>query len=568
MLSVTALLVNEGAFVFADDKGDELKKIEKEIGKTQSKIEELSKKISSIKVVIGNLSGSLNEILFTIKEVETSLTDLDNSISNVTADLNKKSAILAEYVILRDRILRSFYKKGANSYLVAIVNSKAELSNGISISSYLKRYIDDSTSLIQDINQEIVVNKKNKETLGNIKTEVENERAKLLVIKKDTEAKIAKEQAELNINSISLLDLNSKLGSLLEKQKQILAEKEGNFYASLGEGVQTDDPKASPNYNPGFSPAFGAFSYGAFSHYKGMSQYGAKGRAESGKDYKEILEFYYNTGVEKKDSAKGDLCVEGYGNISFSRYLYGLAEMPSSWHKEALKAQAVAGRSYALRYKNSGKCICTNEKCQVFNKGKSDNPPNAWKKAVDETAGEVLKGDVVAYYSSTTGGYIDNVGWDTKGDWPGGAYEVKGRSPWFLKGWYTKSYSINSDKCGRSHPWLTQKEMADILNAWLVFTKGSSDDRDNITPVTTNCWGGNPYSIDKMAEKAEALGGKFTSISSVRVEYSNNGQTSKVKFKTNRGDVNINASEFKTVYNLRAPGYISIKSRLYEIKRK
>ncbi len=34
--------------------------------------------------------------------------------------------------------------------------------------------------------------------------------------------------------------------------------------------------------------------------------------------------------------------------IDLEQYLYGLAEMPSSWHIEALKAQAIAGRTYAL----------------------------------------------------------------------------------------------------------------------------------------------------------------------------------------------------------------------------
>ena len=34
--------------------------------------------------------------------------------------------------------------------------------------------------------------------------------------------------------------------------------------------------------------------------------------------------------------------------IELEQYLYGLGEMPSSWHGEALQAQAIAGRTYAL----------------------------------------------------------------------------------------------------------------------------------------------------------------------------------------------------------------------------
>src|SRR5439155_8319643 len=34
--------------------------------------------------------------------------------------------------------------------------------------------------------------------------------------------------------------------------------------------------------------------------------------------------------------------------LPFEQYLYGLGEMPASWNIEALKAQAIAGRTYAL----------------------------------------------------------------------------------------------------------------------------------------------------------------------------------------------------------------------------
>jgi hypothetical protein len=225
----------------------------------------------------------------------------------------------------------------------------------------------------------------------------------------------------------------------------------------------------------------------------------------------------------------------------------------------------VAARTYALR---SNKPICTTQSCQVFNKSKADSINNypLWKKAVDDTENEVLNNPQNAQYSSTTGGYINNIGWDktSSGKWPGDAYEKKAGSPWFYKAWYTKSYADNSN-CGRSSPWLSSKEMADILNTWVVWRKGGSGDRDNLSPVTTSCWGGSPYSIDKMASRADDLGEKYTSVSGVDVDISNNGYTSKVKLTTNRGTVSIDGETFKTVFNLRAPGYISIKSRLFDV---
>jgi len=226
---------------------------------------------------------------------------------------------------------------------------------------------------------------------------------------------------------------------------------------------------------------------------------------------------------------------------------------------DALKAQAIAARTYA--YKRGGP-ICITQSCQVFIKSKSDNPPSRWKEAVDETKNMVLDNPKTAQYSSTTGGYINNVGWD--GNWPNDSYEKE--SPWFYKAWYTESYYVSSDKCGRSHPWLDEEEMADILNAWVVWKNGG--DTDRISPVTTSCWGGNPYSMDEMANKAEDLDKKYSDINSVSVSYSDGGYTSKIKFGTDKGTVEIDGQVFKTVYNLRAPGYIAIKTPLYNIEKK
>jgi peptidoglycan hydrolase-like amidase len=301
-----------------------------------------------------------------------------------------------------------------------------------------------------------------------------------------------------------------------------------------------------------------------------MIQYGAKGRAEKGQSYEDIIKFYYKESVKKSDDFPDEICVQDYGDMDYQEYLYGLAEMPSSWDSDALKAQAIAARSYSYRYAKADKCICTSQSCQVFSKSKSDNPPSAWKKAVDDTKGRIIGGSTDAagygWYSASSGGYVENVGWDSDGGWPGGAYEKKGGSPWFYKAWYTKSYN-NSESCGRAYPWMTDKEMADILNSMVVFEEGSGSDRDHISPVTTSCWGGDPYSLDEMADKADQYGEKYSKVSGINVDISNNGYTSKVTLSTDRGTVSVNGETFKTVFNLRAPSYIAIRSRLYDFEK-
>jgi len=60
--------------------------------------------------------------------------------------------------------------------------------------------------------------------------------------------------------------------------------------------------------------------------------------------------------------------------LSFSNYLRGLAEVPPSWPIEALEAQVIAARSYALQSLRAtqasaasrGYDICSTDQCQVY----------------------------------------------------------------------------------------------------------------------------------------------------------------------------------------------------------
>ncbi|MBI3486483.1 hypothetical protein HY025_06145 [Candidatus Daviesbacteria bacterium] len=295
-----------------------------------------------------------------------------------------------------------------------------------------------------------------------------------------------------------------------------------------------------------------------------MSQYGAKGRAEQGQNAESILSAYYpGSSLNKSYGEPGSINVSGYGSMSFEdSYLIGIYEMPASFPMEALKAQAVAARTYAIR---SGGTICPDEGCQVYKPapGRNDN----WVNAVHDTRGWVLEGGPNAQYSSTTGGFGNNSGWDTKCGsrdcWTGDAYEKLAGSPWFYKGWYKDR---SGAACGRSHPWLNSDEMSDILNAWIVYQ--ANDSRDRISPIDTSCWPGNPFSMGEMRDHASSDGGAVSSISSVSVVYSNDGSTSSVSFSTNRGTISLSGGDFKTIFNLRAPGYISLKSPLFNMETK
>jgi stage II sporulation protein D len=95
--------------------------------------------------------------------------------------------------------------------------------------------------------------------------------------------------------------------------------------------------------------------------------------------------------------------------VGLEQYLYGVVpkEMPSAWPDEALKAQAVAARSYALNRRVGGKGfdLYADVRSQVYG-GIDGEHPRATA-AIEATAGEVLLWEgkpIDALFHSTSGG--------------------------------------------------------------------------------------------------------------------------------------------------------------------
>jgi SpoIID/LytB domain protein len=126
-------------------------------------------------------------------------------------------------------------------------------------------------------------------------------------------------------------------------------------------------------------------------------------------------------------------------SIGLEHYLYGLAEMPSSWEPAALRAQAIIGRGYAVataigrggldgsgRLASCGCHLRSTSHDQVYKGWSKENETTGsinwgatkWVPAVDATAGQVVthNGSIIsAYYSSSNGGRSDDSGeaWGT-----------------------------------------------------------------------------------------------------------------------------------------------------------
>jgi SpoIID/LytB domain protein len=102
-------------------------------------------------------------------------------------------------------------------------------------------------------------------------------------------------------------------------------------------------------------------------------------------------------------------------------YLYGLGEVPSSWPMAAMKAQAVAARTYAFAVVQGGQHRGTYGPCncglydstydQVYAGWDKENDGPRWPQAVRRTAGQIIRyrGELIrALYSSSSGGYTES----------------------------------------------------------------------------------------------------------------------------------------------------------------
>jgi stage II sporulation protein D len=107
--------------------------------------------------------------------------------------------------------------------------------------------------------------------------------------------------------------------------------------------------------------------------------------------------------------------------VELEDYIKGVvpAEMPANWNTEALKAQAIAARSYALanlnKRRSEGYDLDTSTNDQVY-KGASAETYRS-NVAVETTRGQVIvhNGRIIpAYYHSSSGGVTENDAWSGK----------------------------------------------------------------------------------------------------------------------------------------------------------
>lgn len=538
-------------------KSDELDDINKQIN-------DLTTALNQSKAASAPLENQLNSIKSRVAFIEKDVVNKKAAIDKGYKDLDKQTKVL-------NKAIRNFYIKSYyNSPLIVLLSAPSSASRITQILAYQKVAADQDKHIITNIALTI-------QDLENRKKALEEEESKLAIAKVNLDKIVSGAKAYQ-------ASLSSQIADLSAKQQQILSQRYASLniplYAYNTQGGCSSDVGKSP----GFGNAFGFFTYGV-NNRVGLNQYGAWGRAKSGQDSDTILHAYYNfDGYQSADTTIRVNDSDGYdsGNIiwsgSLEDYMKRIWEVPDSWTENnlaALKAQAIAARSYVMaQTNNGGKSICANTHCQVF----QTNPKGGnWEQAVNATSNQVMVqgGQIItAYFSSTHGGYVHSSGGDisyrpwlkNSQDSSGGigsfadlnnnAYDKD--SSWFYCDWGSRGQYNGT-------AWLKNDEVADIANT-LLLTKADSGTREHLyqldkpNPAGTDNWDANRVKQELRNRGINPL--DSASSVSVGVDFGS-GITTSV---TINGQ-SFNGTEFKDRFDLRAPSNIQIVGPLFNVEK-
>ncbi len=555
-----------------------------------------SDELDDINKQINDLTTALNQSIAATKPLESQLQSIQDQITGIK---NRVVAIEADMAVKKKNIDQG-YKD---------LEAKETLLNNSIRDYYIKSYYNTplqlflSASNASEITQLLAYQQANtnqdKTVITNIALTINDleERKAALASEQNrlTSLKATLDDQSTKLNTVILgakayqAEVSSKIAQLTVQQQQFIAQKQGTLnlptsaYTTSG-GCSSD---LTNGKDPGFSPRFALFTYGV-PHRVGMSQYGAKGRAESGQNYQTILSAYFpNTNLTSTDQGQ-QIHVKGtneYGETfddtwSIEDYVKHIYEIPSSWPSEALKAQAIAARTYALRIQADKGYVEPNQSDQVV---KRELNADSWIQAVNDTAGQILTyngSPIQAWFSSTAGGYTWSAGsvWGSDKPWTKNGLDASGSvnsfadlnsnaydkdSPWFYCDWGGRSqYSGTA--------WLKPDELADIANVILLARKDSGTNdhlyqTDKPNPKGTDTWDAN-----RVKQELKNRGGSpYNTISggSVSVDFGA-GKTNSITLNGDAGSTTFDGSEFKNFFNLRAPANINIVGPLYNIEQK
>lgn len=552
-------------------------------------LDDINKQISELTTALNQSVAATKPLESQLNALQSQITGIKNRVGAIEADmLVKKKNIDSGYKDLTvkeelfNKTVRDYYIKSYYNTPLQIFFSAGSASEITQILAYQRAKTNQDKSVITNIALTITDLEKRKVAL-------EDEQKRLVLLKSSLDEQTKKLADVVGGAKAYQSQLNSKIAALTSEQQQFIAQKQGTLniptsaYTTQG-GCSSD---LTNGKDPGFSPRFALFTYGV-PHRVGMSQYGAKGRAEAGQNYQTILSAYFpNTSFGNIDQGT-QIHVKGtneYGQTfddtwNIEEYTKHIYEIPASWPQETLKAQAIAARTYGYKIQKDKGYVLPSQSDQVV---KKELNASSWIQAVNDTAGQILtyNGEPIqAWFSSTAGGYTFSSGsvWGGDKPWTKNGQDANGSinswsdlnnnaydkaSPWFYCDWGGRTQYSNT-------AWLKSDELADIANVILLARKDSGTrdhlyQTDKANPKGTDTWDAN-----RVKQELKNRGtNPYNSISGGLVNPNfGSGITSSITLSGDAGSTTFDGSEFKNFFNLRAPANINIVGPLYNLEQR
>ena len=530
-----------------------------EISDLENQINALQKQVDASKAATTPLESEAKKLEEQISSIGAKLTQIQKDLAQSEEDLEHQKKVLAATA-------RKFYINGFLNIPFLTIFSTGDATETLKVLTFQQSSSRADRDIIRSILGKVAKLASDKKRLASAQAQLDKQRQFL--------------KGEIASAKSFQGELEGKIAVLTARQQEILSSRLAALNIPRSAGTSARGCSDDRDVDPGFSPRLAFFSYGVPNRV-GLNQYGAKGRAEAGQSHEQILRAYYE-GINFETRSNINIQVDGYGSMPLEQYMLGIYEIPDSWPMEALKAQAIAARSYALAYTNNGqKSICTSEKCQVY---KGGNKGGNWEQAVKATEGKVMTngGNVItAWYSSTHGGYVlrsDEIGWSSAswtkhatdtasgsaggfGDLSANAYDKN--SPWFYCDWGARAQYNKT-------AWLKPTEAADIINALMLFKADNSAGDHLYQTDKPHPFGGEIWSEDRVKEELRNKGlAPYNSISNISAGADfGAGMTTSVSVSGDAGSKSFAGSEVKDIFNLRAPANIQIVGPLFNIERK
>jgi len=534
---------------------------------------DIEQQLSEVRALLEASKKTSEPLETNLRTIETKMNSAEVQINALAVEVDKKKTEIAlgEKDLLKQREIideraRNYYKQ-SRGYLGNILG--LFLSKNIPLAT--RSYLYQQQSLQND-KDTIIKTAFFIRTLEEKKDQLVDEQQQLAVFKKQLDQEKVFFQTELAKVKDYQSGLEKQIAELSAKQQQLVAQRLASLNIPRSAGTSARGCSDDRSIDPGFSPRFALFSYGA-PHRNGLNQYGAWGRAKDGQNEEQILQAYYPNFSLKKDYDQNASVVTTTGwSGTIEDYVKRIYEVPDSWTENnlaVLKAQAVAARSYALNSMQRNGSICTTESCQVF---KPDPKGGNWEQAVNATAGWVLMdggGPGFTQYASTHGGYIQNLGrFDGRVGNPTNFGELNERaydkeSPWFYCDWGARGEFANT-------AWLKPSEVADIVNVILLARRDASTGEHLYQTDKPHPYGGELWNEERVKQELRNFGiTPYSTITDLTVGADfNSGKTTSVNVSGDAGGSSIGGDEFKNWFNLRAPANLQIVGPLYNPEKR